>query len=407
MASISILKRRKQHRDGSHPIVLKVIKDRVPKIISLGFTCRENEWNPEKKEFRKNHPNYIQRNAILNKLKGRALSIIDDFRNEDIDFSLTQFEERFRGDHKRNNMSVYDFFEYKIDLLNESGRTGSARAYKDASSALFRFYSDKNLLFQDLNANLLEKFEAHLRSRNNTDGGIAVRMRHIRAIYNDAISKNVASKSQYPFDTYKISKLKGKGLKRALNRNEIESIINFDIEYFPHLTNAKNYFLFSYFTRGMNFVDMMGLIWDNIQGDYIVYIRSKTKGRFTIKILPPVQDILNYYKLHYNQTSYVFPILLKEGLTPMQIENRKSKTLKKFNKDLKELATTIGIDKKLTSYVARHSFATNLKELGVSTDIISESMGHQNINITNSYLKEFENDVIDQANEKLIHFNIN
>ena len=407
MASISILKRRKQHRDGSHPIVLKVIKDRVPKIISLGFTCRENEWTPEKKEFRKNHPNYIQRNAILNKLKGRALSIIDDFRNEDIDFSLTQFEERFRGDHKRNNMSVYDFFEYKIDLLNESGRTGSARAYKDASSALFRFYSDKNLLFQDLNANLLEKFEAHLRSRNNTDGGIAVRMRHIRAIYNDAISKNVASKSQYPFDTYKISKLKGKGLKRALNRNEIESIINFDIEYFPHLTNAKNYFLFSYFTRGMNFVDMMGLIWDNIQGDYIVYIRSKTKGRFTIKILPPVQDILNYYKLHYNQTSYVFPILLKVGLTPMQIENRKSKSLKKFNKDLKELATTIGIDKKLTSYVARHSFATNLKELGVSTDIISESMGHQNINITNSYLKEFENDVIDQANEKLIHFNIN
>ncbi len=404
MASISILKRKKQLRDGSHPIVLKVIKDRVPKIISLGFTCPENEWNSEKKEFKKNHPNYIQRNSLLSKLKSRALSIIDDFRNEDIDFSLAQFEERFRGDHKRSNMSVYDFFEYKIDLLNESGRTGSARAYKDASSAFFKFYSDKNLMFHDLNANLLDKFEAHLRSRSNTDGGIAVRMRHIRAIYNDAISKNVATKSQYPFDTYKISKLKGKGLKRALNRNEIESIINFDIEYFPHFANAKNYFLFSYFTRGMNYVDMMCLTWENIQGENIVYIRSKTKGRFTIKILPPVQDILNYYKLHYNQTNYVFPILLREGLTPMQIENRKSKTLKKFNKDLKELATTIGIDKKLTSYVARHSFATNLKELGVSTDIISESMGHQNINITNAYLKEFENDVIDQANEKLIHF---
>ena len=82
----------------------------------------------------------------------------------------------------------------------------------------------------------------------------------------------------------------------------------------------------------------------------------------------------------------------------------KSKTLKKFNKDLKEIALHVGIDKKLTSYVARHSFATNLKQLGVSTDIISESMGHQNINITNAYLKEFENDVINEANEKLLTF---
>jgi integrase/recombinase XerD len=404
MASISILKRNKQLRDGTHPIVLKVIKDRVPKIVSLGFSCPQSEWNTEKKEFRKNHPNYIQRNAMLNKLKSKALSIIDDFRNEGIDFSLAQFEERFRGDHKRNNMSVHNFFEYKINLLNESGRTGSARAYKDASSAFFKFYVDKNLKFQDLNANLLEKFEAHLRRRGNTDGGIAVRMRHLRALYNDAISKNVASKAHYPFDIYKISKLKGKGLKRALNRDDIGSLMNFDIMSKPHLINARHYFLFSYFTRGMNYVDMLRLTWDNIQGENIVYIRSKTKGRFTVKILPPVKDILNYYQLNYNQTKYVFPILLREEMTPMQIENRKQKTLKKFNKDLKELAALVGINKTLTSYVARHSFASNLKELGVSTDIISESMGHQNINITNAYLKEFENDVVDQANEKLIHF---
>jgi integrase/recombinase XerD len=404
LTSISILRRKKPLRDGLHPIILKVIKDREIQIVSLGFSCPENEWNPEKKEFRKNHPNYIQRNALLSKLKSRALSIIDDFRNEDIDFSLSQFEERFRGDHKRNNMSIYDFFEYKINMLNESGRTGSARAYKDASLAFFKFYFDKNLMFHDLSASLLEKFEAHLRGRGNTDGGIAVRMRHLRALYNDAISKDVASRSHYPFDTYKISKLKGKGLKRALTRSEIGSIMNFDVLGSPSLVNAKNYFLFSYFTRGMSYVDMMRLTWDHIQGDNIVYIRSKTKGRFTVKILPPVRDILNYYKLHYKQTNYVFPILLREGMTPMQIENRKSKTLKKFNKDLKALAILVGIDKTLTSYVARHSFATNLKELGVSTDIISESMGHQNINITNAYLKEFENDVIDEANEKLIHF---
>lgn len=86
----------------------------------------------------------------------------------------------------------------------------------------------------------------------------------------------------------------------------------------------------------------------------------------------------------------------------MQIENRKSKKLKRFNNDLKKIAEIVGIDKPLTSYVARHSFATNLKELGVSTDVISQSMGHQNVSITTAYLKDFDNEVIDDANERLL-----
>jgi len=86
----------------------------------------------------------------------------------------------------------------------------------------------------------------------------------------------------------------------------------------------------------------------------------------------------------------------------MQIENRKAKKLKRFNSDLKKIAEVVGINKPLTSYVARHSFATNLKQEGISTDVISQSMGHQNISITSSYLKDFEDDVIDKANEKLL-----
>src|SRR5690606_10852369 len=192
---------------------------------------------------------------------------------------------------------------------------------------------------------------------------------------------------------YKIAKLKGKSIKRALSRDEIQKIFELDISEHPNLIHSKNYFVFSYFILGLIFVDMMHLTWDDINDDSITYIRSKTKGRFSIKILKPVKEILSFYSKTHTSTSYVFPILLKEGLTPTQIQNRKAKTLKKFNKDLKEIATLAGIDKKLTSYVARHSFATNLKQLGVSTDIISESMGHQNINITNAYLKEFDSDV--------------
>ena len=89
-------------------------------------------------------------------------------------------------------------------------------------------------------------------------------------------------------------------------------------------------------------------------------------------------------------------------MTPIQIENRKAKKLKQFNSDLKKIAEIVGINKPLTSYVARHSFATNLKHLGTSTDVIGEAMGHSNVEITKAYLKEFGDDVLDDAMDKLL-----
>ena len=327
MATISIIKRTKRLKDNSSPIALRITKDRRKKIISLGFSCLDNEWNERKSEFKKSHNNYIQRNALLDKFKSKASTIIDDFKSDGIDFTLTQFEERFRGDFKRKSVSVFDYFDYKVDLLNEAGRTGSAKAYKDTRDAIFKFCPREDLKFQEIDVSFLDRFEAHLRARGNVDGGIAVRMRQLRALYNDAISKEIISESFYPFKKYKIAKLKGKSIKRALTRAEIQKIYEFDVNEYPHLIHSKNYFVFSYFTRGMNFVDMMYLTWDNIHDDTITYIRSKTKGRFSIKILTPVKEILSFYSNYHTKTNYVFPILLKENLTPTQIQNRKSKTL--------------------------------------------------------------------------------
>lgn len=199
-----------------------------------------------------------------------------------------------------------------------------------------------------------------------------------------------------------MSKLKGKGIKKALTLEEVQKIIKTDLSTHPKLVNAKNYFVFSFYTRGMNFADMMKLRWKDVIDDQIYYTRSKTKTNFRIKILPPVQGILDYYKNKKNETGYVFPILLKDELTPAQIENRKKKTLKQYNKDLKEIAAFCGINKSVSSYVARHSYANCLKQKGIATDIISESMGHQNIAVTQAYLKELDNSLVDEAMEVLM-----
>jgi site-specific recombinase XerD len=392
----------KARSDYTFPIMLQIIKDGRVKLIYTGISCLENDWSGT--ELKKTHSNYQKRNLILANIKSKALKIIDEFVSDEMDFTLIDFAAKFKGDKINSRITVYEHFQTTIALMNTSGRTGNSRSYKDTCNSFFNFHQDKDLSFKKLNVSLLEKYEAHLRGRNNQDSGIAFRMRSIRAIYNSAIRNGIVKAEYYPFDKYKISKLKGKGQKRALSRTEIKKILDVDLSERPDLIDTKNYFIFSYFSRGINFVDMMKLKKENIQGKNIEYIRSKTKGRFVIKIMPPVQKVLEYYSSNNSMTDYIFPILLKNELTPIQIENRKHKTLSKFNKNLKELAKLAGVNKNVTSYVIRHSYATNLKQLGVATDLISESMGHSNLDITNSYLKGFENDEIDDANEKLLDF---
>jgi integrase len=401
MAKISILLREAQNKKGQYPIVLRIIKSRKIKIITLGMDCDKSNWDSKTSQFKKSTPNHIQKNLVLTKLKQKAWTIIDQFNIDEVDFTLNQFEEKFRG-KESSKITVLEFWNDKISDLNKVGRTGNARSLRGSKNSFFSFCKNQKILFKEITVEMLDKFETHLRITGSNDGGIGVRMRELRAVYNDAIKKGVVDEKYYPFKKYKVSKLKGQGFKKALLRSEVKLIENLDEEKYPHLVEAKQLFVFSYYTRGMNFYDMMKLRWENVIDDKIVYTRSKTKGKFIIKILNPVQLILNHYKDINTKTGYVFPILLHENLTPIQIENRKHKKLKRFNSDLKKIAGVLKIDKPITSYVARHSFATNLKHLGVSTDIVSQSMGHSNMAITTAYLKDFENDIVDDANEMLL-----
>ena len=401
MASINITLRNKPNRKSELPVILRVVKDRKSKLISLGMLCKKEDWDSKKNEFKKTYSNASQRNRVLLKLQEKALKIIDEFALDGIDFTLNQFEDKFRG-RKSSKVTVSEFWKEKVSDLNKAGRTGNARAYKDVYNSFFKFHKNKNLVFREITPTLLDKYETYLRSKNNSDGGIGVKMREIRALFNDAIKKGVVDEKYYPFKIYKVSKLKGKGLKKALTREEMKLMEALNTEENPHLIDAKNYMLFSYYMGGMNFVDMMKLKWENIQGDRVLYIRSKTKGRFSVKMLEPVKQIIAYYRTQKRPTDYVFPILLKEKLTPMQIENRKHKTISKFNKQLKEIAKIQGVQQNVTSYVIRHSFATNLKFAGISTDLIGESMGHHDVSVTKAYLKEFDDEIIDDAMSKLL-----
>lgn len=401
MASINISLRNKPNKSEEYPVILRVVKERKSKLISLGMSCKQSDWDTKKNEFKKTYPNASQRNRVLLKLKEKGLKIIDEFALDGIDFTLNQFETKFRG-RKSSKVTVSEFWKEKIDDFIKAGRIGNSKPYKDTYNSFFKFHNNKNLVFREITPAYLDKYETYLRSNNNSDGGIGIKMRTLRALYNYAIKSGVVDEKYYPFKVYKISKFKVVGVKKALIRDEMKLMEAIGIKQYPHLTNTRNYLVFSYYMGGMNFVDMMKLKWENIQGDRILYTRSKTKGKFTVKMLEPVKKIIAYYKAQNRPTDYVFPILLKQDLTPMQIENRKHKTLRRFNKQLKEIAKIQGVKQNVTSYVIRHSFATNLKFAGISTDVIGKSMGHTDVSITQAYLKEFKDEIIDDAMSKLL-----
>lgn len=159
-------------------------------------------------------------------------------------------------------------------------------------------------------------------------------MRAFRALFNKAIERGVIKESLYPFKTYKISKLRGKGFKCALDFEEIMRIIHIDLTDNPHLINTKNYFVFSFYTRGMNFADMMSLEWKDVEANILYYTRAKTKGNFSIAIMPPVQKILDY-RIHGYGNKYVLPLLFRENYTPTQLADRKHKMLGIYTESLK------------------------------------------------------------------------
>ncbi|MCB0745893.1 MAG: site-specific integrase [Ignavibacteriae bacterium] len=402
MASIKIIQRTKPLGNGLYPIFLRVTKDRKSRYISLNLSCEKSQWNSSKSVFRKNYNDYSQFNDTLDDIQKKAEKIFSNALKDGEDITLDEFHDRFFDFKLDRKLKFLEAFEEYIMELISSNRIGNARFYADSKRSLISFLNGRNPAFKEITPKLLKEYEVFMRGNGSSDAGIIARMRALRAIYNDGIKKNYVKPEYYPFKTYKLSKFKKTNNKRAINATAIKKIVNLDLKKHPHLIDSRNYFVFSYFTRGMNFYDMMMLKWENIKDGNIQYVRRKTKTAFTIQILEPVKEILEYYRVQKRPTDYVFPILLTKNLTPIQIENRKAKTLKHYNKQLKEIATLSGVEEKLTSYVARHSFATNLKQKGVSTDIISEAMGHQNIAITQTYLKELDNKVIDDAMKSLL-----
>lgn len=390
-------------KNGEHPIVIRLIQNRKARYISTGMSCHHSLWDDKDNKPKKKHPNQVELELFIDQKKADAQKVLLGLETEKKDYSTEHFKKTFKAGTKI--ITVFKFIDQIVEDLKKANKIGNANMYKDCKRALSKYRNERDLNFSDINYSFLKRFEQSYSEKGVTGNSISVYMRTIRAIFNRAIAEGYCAPGLYPFNEYKISKLFTDTAKRALTKVQMQKIIDVKLDPALKLSDAKNIFLFSYYNRGMNFKDMACLKWGNIRENKMIYTRAKTGKAYNIGLLAPAIAILKQYKpiTGGKKENYVFPILNSEKhISASQIDNRIEKINKQINKDLKTIADKTKIGFHLTTYVARHSYATIMKRSGVSTSIISESLGHHSEKTTQIYLDSFENTVLDEANKAIL-----
>ncbi len=394
MASVKLfLFKHKKLKDGSHPIVIQVIKDGSRKLINLGFSARPNQWDDEENVPTSKHPYYKSLILHIKEKRSQAVQTLVDLEHERRPYTIEELVEKIKGSDQ--SYSFYDFTEKLIGNLIKTGNLGNARVYENTLNVFKKFMDEKSIDFKALNYKKIKEFEEYLYSKERKVNTVSVHLRTLRAIYNRAIKEKIVRKELYPFDEIKISKEVTQ--KLAITKENIEKIRDLDLSDNIELDKARDYFMFSFYMRGMSFIDLAYLKVKNINNDRIKYTRKKTRQKFSIKITENAKRIIEKYSDLSDPDSFIFPIIQRKGDEYLDYRN----AMRLTNKKLKTIGGKIGMTGTLSTYVARHSWATIAKRAGISTAIISEGLGHDTEQTTQIYLDSFGSDVLDDANEKI------
>jgi integrase len=223
-------------------------------------------------------------------------------------------------------------------------------------------------------------------------------LRALRAIFNDAIQQGAISTEIYPFGKNKYQIPAVRTVKKALKKEDLRILMDAEVGT-PEQEKARDFWFFSYACSGINPKDIALLRWENLQDNTLTFYRAKTTNTAR-KDLKPITATLNgfsagiiekYGSKYRNPKSLIFDIISDDMSKEQQ--HWKVKNFTRFvNQNLKKLAKSVGLPPEISSYWARHSFATIAIRMGVSMEMVSEAVGHRNIRTTQGYFAGFEKD---------------
>lgn len=401
MASIKLKFRVSSLTRKEGTLYFQVIHERVVKQI--GTSCRifEYEWDELRNDIVA--PSHITSRrldvirSIREKIaweKNRLNRIIGQLENKGECFSVDRIIREYYS-QSSNKTTVFEYIKNQIERLKNSGKDRTSETYRQMLRSLMKFRNGEDLFFDMIDDTLICQYESYMRLSNLCRNTTSFYLRILRSVYNRAVDDGITTQNN-PFRHVYTGV--DKTSKRAINLKEIKRIKDLDLSTTPTLDFARDIFLFSFYMRGMSFIDIAYLKKKNISNGFVLYNRRKTGQQLVVKWEKQMEAIA--YKYLDSSNPFLFPIITKEDGTERKQYLNKMMLINRYLKKIAELAK---IPCPLTMYVARHSWASIAQSKNVPMQAISLGMGHDNEETTRIYLASIQTNVIDNANNKILN----
>jgi integrase/recombinase XerD len=399
----TILDVRRAKSDGTYPILFRVTDHKDVKYITTGISIDKQQWDEKSNSINKRHPNATTINSLISKRYYEIQKALTKLEENEC-YTFNALKEALAPKEKKQEVKTPStFLEFStkvIDDFKAVKRTGNALVYLSAVNRLIAYSNNRKITFEQIDYTFLEAFRDKLLQDGLKVNSVGNYYRSIRAIYNKAIKAKIVSRDLYPFKDISIKT--DKTAKRAIKIDDLAKIYQYPKKTKSQEWHSANYFFLSFALRGMSFTDMAYLKTDNLYKGFLTYKRRKTKKIYNIRLHPLALEIFKLYQ--NNNTDYLIPVFPKgteeDGIQAKKITRQ---WIKQTNEYLKQLAKKCSIDTNLTTYVARHTWATTAKRLGYANEMIAEALGHEYGNkITNTYLDNFDEHLVNQMNIKVI-----
>ncbi|MGH2644642.1 MAG: tyrosine-type recombinase/integrase, partial [Chitinophagaceae bacterium] len=313
-------------------------------------------------------------------------------------FSFSQFEDLFlekkldrETDSRIREGDIKQMYEDYIGELIENEQIGTASNYQCAINSFLKF--KKNLTLKDITVIFLKAYEKWMEKQGKSKTTISMYLRTLRTILNLAKFNGMINEQDYPFGSRKYVIPAGSKVKRALSEEEIKKIFDYQVEIGSSMDKARDFWIFSYLCNGINMMDIAHLKWQDIDKSTIIFERIKTRNinrTHPVKIViignEHIDEIISKWGTSGNNKNGLVFNIISLSDDPKRRKAKILQFIKVVNKWMKRMGEELGFDLKLTTYVARHSFATNLDRREVPLTAIKEMLGHSSIVTTQNYI---------------------
>lgn len=404
MATVKIVLRQKQNKDGSFPLAIRITKDRKTSFIHLGHHLKETEWDADKQRVKKSHINSSRLNNYLVKKLAEATDKSLELETQKSDVSSFAVKQKIKPSGGQTFFAQADFY---LETLKQAGKYNRYTADKPRVKHFKEFLNGRDIAFSDVTIPLLERFQVYLKSVQSIgERTIINHLIVIRSVFSQAIKAEIIDQKYYPFGSGKIRIQFPQSTKIGLSAKEVKALEELVLPENSFESHCRNLWLFSFYLAGMRVSDVLRLKWSDVQNERLHYIMGKNSKAGSLKIPEKANKIIEQYQNQKRcEDDLIFPDLkeLDDNTEPFFVQRRIAFTASRIDKFLQnKVAPAAKIYKKLTMHIARHTFG-NISGDKIPIQMLQKLYRHSSVLTTIGYQSSFIHKDADEALEAVIN----